>query len=261
MIAHNLDPILFTLGPLSVRYYGLFYALGFVIAYFLIYHLAKKKHLSLSKDDAGDLIFYTILGTVIGARVFYVLFYNLGSYIQSPLEIFAIWHGGLSFHGGLVGGVLAVAFFCRKKKVSFYEISDIMAIPLSLGLAIGRIGNFINGELWGRVTNLPWCIDYSKNQHMALIPEGCRHPSQIYESLYSLVIFTVLYLLNPKNLPKGTLTWLFVALYGFFRTATEFVREPDTQLGFLFGGLTMGQLLSIPMFLVGAFMVWKKLNS
>jgi len=244
-----------------VRFYGLLYALGFVIAYFLIYHLAKKKHLPLSKDDVGDLIFYTILGTVIGARLFYVVFYNLFSYLRSPLEILAIWHGGLSFHGGLFGGILAVAYFCRKKKIPFYEISDIMAVPLALGLAIGRMGNFINGELYGRITDVSWCIDYSKNQYMAEIPEGCRHPSQIYESLYSIVIFAILYLLNPKNLPRGTLTWLFVALYGLFRTLAEFFREPDSQLGFIFSGLTMGQLLSIPMFLIGTWMVWKKLKS
>ena len=261
MIYHNLDPVLFSLGPLSVRFYGLLYALGFVIAYFLIYHLAKKKHLPLSKDDVGDLIFYTILGTVIGARLFYVVFYNLFSYLRSPLEILAIWHGGLSFHGGLFGGILAVAYFCRKKKIPFYEISDIMAVPLALGLAIGRMGNFINGELYGRITDVSWCIDYSKNQYMAEIPEGCRHPSQIYESLYSIVIFAILYLLNPKNLPRGTLTWLFVALYGLFRTLAEFFREPDSQLGFIFSGLTMGQLLSIPMFLIGTWMVWKKLKS
>jgi phosphatidylglycerol---prolipoprotein diacylglyceryl transferase len=261
MILHDLDPVIFSLGPLSVRYYGLFYALGFVIAYFFLRHMAKRKHLPISKDDAGDVIFHIIIGTVVGARLFYVLFYNFSSYISNPLEILALWHGGLSFHGGLIGGVLGVAYFCKKKKMHFYDISDILAIPLALGLALGRVGNFINAELYGRATNVPWCIDHSQNQYMADIPEGCRHPSQIYESIYSLAIFATLYLLDRKILPKGTLTWLFVALYGLFRTMAEFFREPDAQLGFLFQGLTMGQLLSIPMFLLGTYMVWKKLSA
>ncbi len=259
MFLHNIDPVIFSLGPLSVRYYGLFYALGFVIAYFLIYALARRKGLGLSRDDVGDCIFSLVIGVVIGARLFYVLSYNLPFYLSNPLEIFALWRGGLSFHGGLIGGIAATFYFCRNKKLRFYDIADIAAIPLALGLALGRIGNFINGELYGRMTTLPLCIDYSKNQYIGQVVEGCRHASQLYESFYSLVIFTILLslFLSKKELPKGMLTWLFVAMYGFFRTATEFFRQPDAQLGFLFGGLTMGQLLSIPMFVIGSYIVWR----
>ncbi len=257
MIFHNLDPIILTLGPLQLRYYGLFYALSFVIAYFFINHLVKRKGISLTKDDVSDLIFYAIIGVVIGARLFYVLFYNLAYYSENPLKILFLWQGGLSFHGGLLGAALAALYFCKKKKIHPYDVTDLIVIPAALGLALGRIGNFINGELYGRITSVPWCIDYSQSQHMAEVPEGCRHPSQIYESFYSFVIFLSLYLLDRKNLPRGTLTYLFVAMYGLFRTMAEFFREPDSQLGFLFGGWTMGQLLSVPMFLVGSYMVWR----
>ena len=177
MLFHNINPVLLELGPLQIRYYGLFYALGFVIAYFLIYYLAKRKQLPLSKDDVADLLFYEIIGIVLGARLAYVIVYNFAFYIRNPFEIFAVWHGGLSFHGGLAGGILALFMFCRKKRIHFYDLADIIVLPVALGLALGRIGNFINGELYGRITDAPWCIDYSKNQYIADIPEGCRHPS------------------------------------------------------------------------------------
>lgn len=257
MIFHTLNPVLFSIGPLQVRWYGLLYALGFIISYLIFHHLAKRKRLGMSDDDMGDFLLYMLIGVVAGARLFYMLFYNLPFYLANPLEIAAVWHGGLSFHGGFLGGVIAIWLFSRKKNVHFYDISDIVLIPVALALALGRIGNFINGELYGRIASVPWCIDYSQNTHLVEKVEGCRHPSQIYESLYSAGMFAVLWLLNRKNLPRGTITWLFVALYGVSRTLAEFLRQPDTQLGFLFGGLTMGQLLSIPMFLLGVYMVWR----
>ena len=257
MFFQNINPVLLQLGPLEVRYYGLFYALGFVITYFLVYHLAKRKALNITKDDAADFILYLLVGIVSGARVVYVLFYNLPFYIKNPFEIIAVWHGGLSFHGGMIGAIVATYIFCRKKKIGFYDIADIAVIPVALALALGRIGNFINAELYGRITSVSWCVDYSKNQYVMDIPGGCRHPSQIYESLKNFFIFAVLWFIKDKKLPKGLMFWAFVALYGLLRTIMEFFRQPDEQVGYIFSYFTMGQLLSFPLFLFGIFMLFK----
>ena len=257
MFFHNLNPALFELGPFEIRYYGLFYALGFVIAYLMLPHLAKIRNISLSKDDASDFILYLIVGVVLGARLAYVIFYNPFFYLNDPAEIIMLWHGGLSFHGGFLGAIFAAYLFCRKKKLEFYDIADITTVPVALALAIGRIGNFINGELYGRITDVSWCTDYSKNKFMLEIPEGCRHPSQIYESMKNLVIFAALWFIKDKKLPKGFMFWSFVALYGLLRTIIEFFRQPDEQIGFILNYFTMGQLLSLPLFLVGAYMMFR----
>ncbi|MBI2649960.1 prolipoprotein diacylglyceryl transferase [Candidatus Woesearchaeota archaeon] len=257
MFYHNINPVLLELGPLQIRYYGLFYALGFVIAYFLIFYLAKRKELPITKDDVADFLVYLIIGVVSGARIAYVVFYNPIFYLQNPLEIIAVWHGGLSFHGGLIGAVAASYLFCKRKKIEFYDIADIVVIPVALALALGRIGNFINAELYGRITNLPWCIDYTKNRFIESLPSGCRHPSQIYESMKNLAIFVVLWFIKDKKMPKGFMFWSFVALYGLFRTTVEFFRAPDEQIGFIFNYFTMGQLLSFPLFLLGLYMLFR----
>jgi len=260
MFYHNINPVLIKLGAFEIRYYGLFYAVSFIIAYFLIYHLAKQKKLDISKDDVSDLVVYIIVGIILGARIVYVLFYNLGFYLSSPLEVFAVWHGGLSFHGGMIGAVISSLLFCRKKKIRFYDIADIVVFPVAIGLAIGRIGNFLNGELYGRSTNSSLCIDYSRNKFLDSIPEGCRHPSQIYESAKNILIFTSLWLLKNKRLPSGFLFWSFITLYGALRTIAEIFRQPDAQLGFIFGGFTMGQILSIPLFIIGVYMLIRLKN-
>ncbi|MBI2558706.1 prolipoprotein diacylglyceryl transferase [Candidatus Woesearchaeota archaeon] len=257
MFFHNINPVLLEIGPFQIRYYGLFYALGFLIAYFMISYLAKRKELPITKDDVADFIVYEIVGIVLGARIVYILFYNLQFYIQNPIEIFALWHGGLSFHGGLLGAIIATYFFCKKKKIEFYDMADIAVVPVALALAFGRIGNFINAELYGRITNAPWCIDYSKNKFVENLPSGCRHPSQIYESMKNLAIFFILWFIKDKKLPKGFMFWSFVALYGLFRTLVEFFRQPDGQISFILGYFTMGQLLSFPLFLLGAFMLFR----
>ena len=220
MFFHNINPVLLELGPFQIRYYGLFYALGFVIAYFLISYLAKKRELPITKDDVADFLVYEIIGIILGARLIYVIVYNPLFYFQNPLEIFALWHGGLSFHGGLIGAIAGGYLFCRKKKTEFYDLADIVVVPVALALALGRIGNFTNAELYGRITDVSWCIDYSKNQFVEKI-NGCRHPSQIYASIKNLTIFTVLWLIKDKKLPKGFMFWSFVALYGLFRTVVE----------------------------------------
>ena len=241
MFYHNINPILLSLGPFQIRYYGIIYVLGFVIAYYLIDYIAKKKDIDI---DTADLLFYLLLGTIIGSRIFYVLVYNPKYFLTNPLDIFAIWHGGLSFHGGFIGVVIAVLIFCKKKKISFLRLADIIVIPLSIALALGRIGNFLNGELYGRITNVPWAVKFKD-------AEGFRHPSQIYESLKNLFIFSVLWTLNKKNLPKGYLFSIFILMYSTLRFFVEFVRVPDSQLGFIIFSLSMGQVLSVVMFVSG----------
>lgn len=250
MFIHNIDPVLLRLGPFEIRYYGLFYLLGFVIAYFMLNHLAKKRELKIDKDDIADYLLYVIIGTVLGARIFYIIFYNLPFYLGNPFEMLAIWHGGLSFHGGFIGAVIAVIYFCRKKKLDIYEMLDISVIPLALGLALGRIGNFTNGELYGRITDAPWAVKFPD-------APGFRHPSQIYESFKNLIIFSTLWVIKDKKMPKGFMFWLFVVMYAALRFVVEFTREPDEQLGFIIGFLSMGQILSIVMFLVGLFFIYK----
>ena len=245
MFYHNINPTLLNLGPFEIRYYGIIYALGFILAYFFINYLAKQKNLDLKKEDTADLLLYLIIGTILGARLFEVIIYNPVYYLSKPLEIFAIWHGGLSFHGGLVGAVIAAFIFTKKKKIEFYDLADIVVIPLAFGLFLGRIGNFINGELVGRITNLPWCIKF-KNY------EGCRHPSQLYESLKNLFIFSILWTIKNKKLKKGILFWSFILMYSTLRFFIEFVRAPDPQLGLILN-LTMGQWLNIVMFAIGLF--------
>jgi phosphatidylglycerol:prolipoprotein diacylglycerol transferase len=257
MFFHNINPVLLELGPFQIRYYGLFYALGFVIAYFLIYYLAKRKELNLTKDDVADFLLYEIIGVVAGERLIYVFVYNPCYYLQNPLEVIAVWHGGLSFHGGLLGAITACYLFCKKKKIEFYDIADLAVVPVALGLALGRIGNFINAELYGRITNLQWCIDYSKNQFVENLPEGCRHPSQIYASVKNLAIFAILWFIKDKKMPKGFMFWSFVTFYGLFRTIAESFRQPDEQIGFILNYFTMGQLLSFPLFLLGVYMLFK----
>ena len=251
MFIHNIDPVLLTLGPFEIRYYGLFYVLGLVISYFLFSYLAKNRKIKLNKNDITDLFLYIIVGIVLGARIFYVFVYNFNYYLANPFEIIALWHGGLSFHGGLIGAVIAVFYFCKKKKFDFYEIADIAIIPVALGLALGRIGNFINSELYGRVSEVPWAVKFPN-------AEGFRHPSQLYESFKNLLIFFTLWAIKDKKLPKGFLFWLFVVMYSTLRFLVEFFRAPDEQIGFIIGFLTMGQILCIIMFLVGLGFMYKK---
>ena len=250
MFYHNINPVLFKIGIFEIRYYGLIFILGFLIGYLFLVYLAKERKLNLTKDDISDLLLYLLIGIIAGARLFYILFYNLGFYLENPLEMFALWHGGLSFHGGLAGAVIAILLFCKKKKVSFYEIIDIVVIPVALGLAFGRIGNFLNGELYGRITNLPWAVKFKG-------AEGFRHPSQLYESLKNLVIFSVLWFIRNKKLPNGFLFWSFVTMYSVLRFFVEFVREPDPQLGFIIFSMTMGQILSIITCSIGIYFLFR----
>lgn len=247
----DLDPVFIRIGPLAFRWYGLMYALSFISAIFLIRVMAVKKKLNITKDDISDLMLYAALGVILGGRLGYILFYNPAFYFSNPSKIFAVWEGGMSFHGGLIGVLTAGTLFCKRRRFSFYEVADVAVISVPVGLGLGRIGNFINGELFGRETDVPWCM---------IFPQGgdvCRHPSQLYQAATEgIALFLILWFLSNRKLARGVLFWSLVLFYGFFRFFTEFFRQPDPQLGFVLGPFSMGQLLSLPMFLVGLFMVW-----
>jgi len=242
-----IDPILIEYGPLRVSWYGLMYVFGFLIAYFLVLYQIRRKDFGLSKPEIENLFFYLIIGLAVGARLGYVVFYNLGMYFQDPLEIFAIWHGGMSFHGGLIGLVVVGILFARKNNKSFWKLADLHTVTAPIGLALGRIGNFINGELYGRVTQVPWGMVFPAGGPLP------RHPSQLYESvLEGFLLFAILWRLKDKKIPEGGILPLFLIFYGIFRFFIEFFREPDAQLGFVLGPFSMGQVLCFLMILGGA---------
>ncbi|TLM68402.1 MAG: prolipoprotein diacylglyceryl transferase [Deltaproteobacteria bacterium] len=242
----QIDPVLIHIGPLAIRWYGLMYLLGFLAGYGLICHLSKLRRLALDSDGAADLLFYGAVGVVAGGRLGYVLFYNPGWYIDHPLEALAIWQGGMSFHGGLLGVVAAALIFCRRRRLPVLLTGDILVTSATVGLGLGRLGNFINGELWGRPTDLPWGMVFP-----GAGPEP-RHPSQLYQAgLEGAVLFVLLYWLHRRQVRHGVPFFAFFAVYGLFRFLVEFVRQPDAHLGFLWGGATMGQLLSLPMIVFG----------
>ncbi len=244
----RINPDIITIGPIHIRWYGLMYVLGFVAGYFLIQKQKRSKEVGLVGTVAQDLIFYLAIGLVVGARLGYVIFYqynNYGHFLTHPLDIVATWQGGMSFHGGLIGAVIAGVLFSRRRKIPFWVIADSAIVTAPIGLGLGRIGNFINGELFGRPTDLPWGM---------VFPDGGplpRHPSQLYESLMEgFVLFIVLWTLRQRAFRDGMMVVFFVFFYGIFRFFMEFFREPDAHLGFVLGVLTMGQLLCLAM--VGA---------
>ena len=246
----NIDPVFLRLGPVQLRWYGLMYMLSFIIGFFVLRRYAKYKKLNMSTDDLYDLLFYLILGVMIGGRLGYVLFYDLNSYLRDPLSIFAIWQGGMSFHGGFIGMVLAALWISRRKHWNFWDIADLGSAVAPIGLGLGRIGNFINGELYGRPTNVAWAMVFPEGGNMP------RHPSQLYEALLEgLLLFLILRWFFKKNFYRGTVFWALIAFYGLFRFLAEFVREPDVQIGFDLGPFTRGQLLSFPMLVVGTAMM------
>jgi phosphatidylglycerol---prolipoprotein diacylglyceryl transferase len=243
----NIDPILFELGPIRVSWYGLMYVFGFFASYLLVRYQMKRKDFGVSKLEVENLYFYLIVGLIIGARLGYVLFYDIKMYLKDPLEVFAIWHGGMSFHGGLIGVLIVGILFSWKNKKSFWKIADLFIVTAPIGLGLGRVGNFINGELYGRVTRVPWAMIFPTDKD--LLP---RHPSQLYESaLEGGALFIILWFLKDKKLPTGGLLAIFLSLYGLFRFFVELFREPDPQLGFILGPFTMGQTLSAFMIIGG----------
>jgi phosphatidylglycerol:prolipoprotein diacylglycerol transferase len=242
----HIDPVIFRLGPFAVRWYGMMYLLGFLAAYLIINYLARYRRLDLSSEKVADLLFYCVIGVIAGGRLGYVLFYDPGFYLQHPLQAFAVWQGGMSFHGGLLGVIVAALWWCRRTGIDSLLLGDILVTAATIGLGLGRIGNFINGELWGRVTTLPWGMVFPGAGPLP------RHPSQLYEAFFEgIVLFLLLWLLHVRQVAKGVPLFTFLAGYGALRFMLELVREPDAHIGLFWSSVSMGQMLSLPMVMVG----------
>jgi phosphatidylglycerol:prolipoprotein diacylglycerol transferase len=256
MLVHpNIDPVAFSIGPVSVHWYGIMYLLAFATAWWLGLRLAKRPGSALKTKEVEDLIVYGALGVVLGGRIGYVVFYNFDTWMDDPLWLFRVWEGGMSFHGGLLGVILSTFIYCRRIGVSFYDLLDFVAVIVPPGLGFGRIGNFIGQELWGRPTDVSWGMVFPKD-----IDKLVRHPSQLYQAfLEGLVLFCIVYWFARQSRPRLAIGGVFILFYGIFRFSVEFVREPDEHLksSLLFDWMTRGQLLSLPMILGGiAVLCW-----
>ena len=250
-IYQGIDPVAFSFGPISVRWYGIAYVLGFALAALVVWRTARRWRVKVDVDSLATIMFCVIVGVIAGGRLGYVLFYGDGFYLAHPEKILATNEGGMSFHGGLVGALLAGIVAAKITRIPYLTLADLGCIGAPLGLFFGRCANFVNGELWGAPTDAPCGVVFG-----GAAGQMARHPSQLYEALLEgVVVFAVLYLLSRRRppRPRGTFLGTFLVMYGCFRFLVEFVREPDVQLGYLWGGwLTMGQLLSVPLILVGA---------
>ena len=269
----NIDPVAISLGPLSIHWYGIMYLLAF-LSFWLIGNsrAMRQRWWGWSKQDVSDVLFYGMLGVILGGRVGYMLFYASDMLAQNPLSIFRIWDGGMSFHGGLLGVIVAMFWFARRTRRSFWQVADFVAPMIPLGLAFGRLGNFIGGELWGRLTDVPWAMIFSKSTgfgegettalyeawRTGALDHLARHPSQLYQAgLEGLALFIILMWYSRKPRPRAAVSGLFLMGYGVFRLITEFFRQPDQHLGFLaMQWLTMGMLLSLPMIVAGFIIMW-----
>lgn len=245
VFVHNLNPVFLDLGFIEIRWYGVMYVLAFLFAYWYARKRIRDKKTSLAENELDTLLLWCVVGMIVGARVFEVFVWNWNYYAANPGEIIKFWHGGLSFHGALAGIIVAGWLFARSKKKSFLELADLFVVPGALGNAFGRIGNFINGELYGRITDVPWAVVFPG-------VEGPRHPSQLYEAFYNVLVFAVLWFLKDKKMRFGSLFAAWLVLYAAARFVTEFFREPTVMVG----PLTLGQALNIPMILAGIGLWW-----
>ena len=270
----NIDPIALSLGTWhlfgrifqpAIHWYGITYLVGFLGGYWCMYLRGRKPGGGWTAEQLQDLLFYVALGVVGGGRLGYMLFYDFPNFVHAPWTLFLVWQGGMSFHGGLLGVLFAMWLYGRRTDRRFFDLTDFIAVVVPIGLGAGRIGNFINGELWGKVTDLPWgmrldCADPRFIPYCGGAVAGLsapHHPSQLYEFLLEgVVMFTVLWVYSAKPRPRMAVSGLFALLYGVFRFLVEFVRMPDAQLGYLaFGWVTMGQILSLPLMLTGVVLL------
>lgn len=253
MVFSGIDPVIFEIGPFSLRWYGLMYLVGFAAAWYLAQRRLPRT--PWDKEQLSDLLFWCFIGVIAGGRVGYVLFYQFGYFLEDPLYLFKIWEGGMSFHGGLLGVLAAIAWRARVMNSSFLQVGDFIAPLVPIGLGAGRIGNFINAELWGRTTDVPWGIIFPE------AGERARHPSQLYEfALEGVVLFVILWLFSARKQNVGAVGGVFMLGYGVFRFFVEYFREPDAHIGLYQAGLSQGQLLCVPMILLGLFLVWRSRN-
>jgi phosphatidylglycerol:prolipoprotein diacylglycerol transferase len=254
MLTHpGFDPVALRLGPLAVHWYGLMYLAGFLGAWWLGTRRAAQPHIAWPRDRVTDLLFYVVMGVILGGRIGYTLFYNFNGFLADPLVIVRLWEGGMSFHGGLAGVIAAYFVFARQHRVDVFEIADFAAPLIPVGLFTGRIGNFINGELWGAPTDLPWAMVFPRAE-----PPVPRHPTMLYEAaLEGLVLFAILWWFARRPRPRMAVAGLFLVLYAAFRTGVEFLRLPDAHIGYLFGTgwVTMGMMLCVPMWIGGGLML------
>lgn len=252
----RIDPVFFEIGPLELRWYGLMYIIGFACAYLILRALSRRRGYDMNTKEIEDVLAYGIIGLIVGARLGYCLFYNFGYYASHPLKCLAVWEGGMSFHGGLIGLVVGGWLFSRLRHKPLLMLADMAALAAPPGLFFGRLGNFINAELYGRVTDVPWGMVFPG---AGVLP---RHPSQLYEAFFEgIVLFAVLFALSRKVHTRGVLISVFLAGYGLVRFCLEFFREPDAQLGFVLGAFTMGQILSLIMVGAGAVLLASRLKS
>ena len=276
MILHQIDPIALSLGPVQVHWYGLMYLLAFLAAWWLGHRRIRQGRLpGVNAEAFSDLLFYGMIGVVVGGRLGSILFYDLDTYLRHPLQVFMVWKGGMSFHGGLLGVLAAAWWWSRKHGHHFFDTMDFVAPLVPLGLGFGRLGNYIGGELWGKYTQAGWGVVFPtgvpepfasmdpatlKAQFDAgALDAFARHPSQLYQAaLEGLAMFVVLWLFSRTPRARYAVSGMFALLYGVFRFVVEFVRVPDAQLGYLaFGWLTMGQVLSLPLIALGLFLLWR----
>lgn len=249
----QIDPVALAIGPLKIHWYGLMYLIGIGGAWLLASRRLNRFDPTWTKEKLSDMVFWMSMGVIVGGRLGYVLFYDLSAYIASPLLIFEVWKGGMSFHGGFIGVMLAALWFGKKNNKSFFQLMDFVAPMVPIGLGAGRIGNFINAELWGKATDVPWAMVFPTDP-----AQLARHPSQLYQfALEGVALFLILWLFSRKPRPTMAVSGMFALFYGIFRFIVEFVRVPDAQLGYLaWNWLTMGQVLCVPMILGGLFLIW-----
>lgn len=249
----DISPVIFSIGPFSFRWYAMAYLAGIVAAWLLTKRNIAKYNLGITNEQLDDLVFYTTLGIILGGRIGYVVCYGDGYFWKHPSEIIAVWHGGMSFHGGIAGVILGLFCFARRYAFPFLKITDIVALYVPIGIFLGRLANFVNGELWGRVTTVPWAVKFPEGRYLP------RHPSQLYEAATEgLLMFAILNLLWRRPYVRnhnGIISAAFLIVYAISRMCMELFREPDQQIGFLPGGITMGQLLSLPFLLLGLFVL------